>query len=489
MKKFWLFSLFAALFIGLALPTSQASASTKFSDVSDTYRAKDEIYYLVEGGIANGISPTAFSPSMEVTRGQAAAMLGRALGLNGEKRKTSFTDVSENYFASGYIEQLVKKGIISGYPNGQFLPNKTLSRGEMAILINRSFGNNTNSVAVATSTLMKKGIANGYADGSFGEKDTIIRADFAVFLARSINAEFRTAETETFDQIMYVNVNDLNFRTGPNTSYPSIGKYNLGQVVEYAYSIGDWAYVSVNGVKGFVHTAYLQTTVPDPNNPPVVTPPPTQPPTNTPKPLSDLVIVIDPGHGAHDPGASGYGLLEKNVVLDVGKRVKNYFVQSPLQVKMTRETDVFVELRDRVAFAKKNNGHLFISIHANALNGSANGTETYYYTAAKNPYEKESIALAKYLQARAVEAWGLADRKAKYGNYHVLRENAMPASLVEMGFIDNKNDNAYLASPSRREQMAKAIYLGTLDYLYNYENREDVLPLYKQLNATPSPKR
>lgn len=481
MKKFWLFSLFAALFIGLGLPTSQAFASTNFSDIGDTYRAKNEIYYLVEGGIANGISTTAFSPSTEVTRGQAAAMLGRALGLNGEKRKTSFTDVSENYFASGYIEQLVKRGIISGYPNGYFLPNKTLSRGEMAILINRSFGTGTNSVAVATSTLMKKGIANGYEDGTFGEQDTIIRADFSVFLARSINAEFRTADTETFDQIMYVNVNDLNFRTGPNTNYPSMGQYDFGQVVEYAYSIGNWAYVRVNGEKGFVHTAYLQTTVPDPNNPPIITPP-------SEDSLEDIVVIIDPGHGGTDSGANGYGMKEKDIVLDVSKRMKKYFLATPIQPKLTRETDTFISLSNRVSFAKKNGGDIFVSVHANALNGSANGTETFYYTAASNPFDTESKALAKYLQDRMLKAWGLKDRGAKYGNYHVLRENAMPAALTEMGFIDSAKDSPYIASPTRREQIAKAMFLGTLDYYYHFEGRDDVLPLYKTVNDSPSPR-
>lgn len=479
MKKFWLFSLFAAVFIGLGLPTSQAMASTNFSDIGENHRAKNEIYYLVEGGIANGISTTAFSPSAEVTRGQAAAMLGRALGLNGEKRKTSFTDVSENYFASGYIEQLVKRGIISGYPNNYFMPNKTLSRGEMAILINRSFGNSTNSVAVATSTLMKKGIANGYPDGSFGEKDTIIRADFAVFLARSINAEFRTAETETFDQTMYVNVNDLNFRTGPNTNYPSMGQYHFGQVVQYAYSIGDWAYVTVNGEKGFVHTAYLQTTVPDPNNPPVITPPSTDK-------LEDIVVIIDPGHGGTDSGATGYGMKEKDIVLDVSQRMKKYFLATPIQAKLTRENDTFISLSNRVSFAKKNGGDIFVSVHANALNGSANGTETFYYTAAKNPFATESKALAKYLQARMLDAWGLKDRGAKYGNYHVLRENAMPAALTEMGFIDSAKDSPYIKSSTRREQIAKAMFLGTLDYYYHFEGRDDILPLYDTVNDSPS---
>ena len=491
MKKIWLYAVFAALFIGLGLPGAQVFASSSFSDVGDSHRAQGEIYYLVEGGIANGISSTSFSPNQHVTRGQAAAMLGRALGLNGEKKTTSFTDVSSNYFASGYIQQMVNRGIISGYPNGQFKPNQTLTRGEMAILISRSFGYGANSVSIASSRLMEKGIAQGYEDGSFGADDTIIRADFSVFLARGIHAQFRTSGEQAFSKVMYVNVNDLNVRTGPNTQYPSLGKVNMGQVVEYGYTIGDWSFVRMNGQTGFVHNAYIQLDVPDPNNPPIVIPPaPPTPPTNGEKTLSELVVIIDPGHGAHDPGASGFGYQEKNVVLDISKTIKTYFDKTPINAKLTRTTDVFLELGQRTKFASQNNGDIFISMHANALNGSATGTETYYYQSASsnNPHVSESKALAKYIQNRMLEAWDLPDRRAKAGNFYVLRENTMPAALAEIGFIDNKTDNAYIASSTRRQQMAKAIFLATLDYYYNYEGRTDVLPLYNTVSGKPSPK-
>ncbi|MBW9235407.1 N-acetylmuramoyl-L-alanine amidase, partial [Leptospira santarosai] len=79
-------------------------------------------------------------------------------------------------------------------------------------------------------------------------------------------------------------------------------------------------------------------------------------------------------------------------------------------------------------------------------------------------------------------------RRAKAGNYYVLRENTMPAALAEIGFIDNKTDNAYIASSTRRDQMAKAIFMATLDYYYHYEGRKDVLPLYNTVNGKPSPK-
>ncbi len=186
-------------------------------------------------------------------------------------------------------------------------------------------------------------------------------------------------------------------------------------------------------------------------------------------------------------------LLEKNVVLNVAKHMNSYFAKTPIKSFMTRTSDYFVTLPFRTEFAAKNKGDVFVSLHTNALNGEANGQETFYYarTAATNPYVKESRALAIYMQNRMQETWDLTNRGVNpfgYGNLHVLRENTMPATLVEMGFIDSSKDIAYIKSEAEREKMGKALFLATLDYFYRYEGRQDVLPLYKQFGATPSNK-
>lgn len=118
---------------------SHVNANTNFKDVGASHRAAAEISYLVNKNIINGVSSTQFVPDREVTRGEAAAMLGRSLGLNGQKRATSFKDVASGNMASGYIVELVNKKVISGYGDGTFRPNAKLDRGEMAILINRAY--------------------------------------------------------------------------------------------------------------------------------------------------------------------------------------------------------------------------------------------------------------------------------------------------------------------------------------------------------------
>lgn len=483
------------LVLGL-LPAKESSANTNFTDVGTTHRAQAEIYYLVQGGIVSGVTTTTFAPDRLVNRAEAATLIGRSLGLNGEKRDTQFPDVSANNFASGYIQQMVEKGIISGFNDGKFHPTDTLTRGQMAILISRAFNYGASSVNLATSALINKGISQGIADGTFGESQTLKRADFAVFLTRGINDSYRTAQTEDFNREMYVNADNLNFRTGPNTNFPSIGKFNKGQKVEFAYSIGDWSYVRVNGQIGFLHSGFLQLEQPSTTSPPpVVTPPVVTPPEVTPptKSLSELVVILDPGHGGTDPGGVGNGFMEKNVVLNIARHMNRYFAKTPIQTKMTRTDDYFVSLDFRTDFAAKNQGDIFVSLHTNAYNNSANGTETFYYakTAATNPYVKESRALSIYMQNRMLETWNLTNRGINpfgYGNLHVLRENTMPATLIEMGFIDSSKDIQYIKSEVERERMGKALFLATLDYYYHFKGRQDVLPLYNVANGTPSKK-
>lgn len=482
--------LFVLSILGIsALSVSSASAATVFTDITTTHRAYEEIYYLAEGDIPTSDKTNVFSPDAPMTRAHAAAMIGRSIQLSGKSTSNKFSDVPTSNFAYGYINEAVSRGIIFGYSNNTFKPNKTLTRGEMALLISRAFGYQSATTNDAANELMSKGISLGTGKGNFGTTQLMKRGDFSVFLARAINAEFRVGGLKETSSKMYVNVSQsdsLNFREGPGSGYTSTKKFFTGYPVDVYYSVGDWVYAKGDNQVGFFHKSYLSTNQPSagstdqfPKEPIDLQPPPVK------EPLNDILVIVDPGHGAHDPGAIGYRLQEKNVVLDVSLRMKKYFQQTPIQVKLTRETDVYLTLDTRAAYAKKYNADSFLSIHANALNGSANGTETFYY-AANNTNTTQSRALATYVQERMLEAWGLKDRGVKKGNLAVLRENTVPAALVEVGFIDNRTDNAYIASATRREQIAKAIFLGTLDYYYHYEKRPEVAALYPKFNSKPS---
>jgi N-acetylmuramoyl-L-alanine amidase len=451
-RRFFLASFLALVLLSLSATLSQAAVS--FGDVPSGFRAYKEISYLAEGQVVSGDNGK-FYPAREVTRAEAAAMIGRAINLTGTKQATKFTDVPLQNFASGYIQSAVDQGIITGYSDGTFRPYNSVTRGEMALLINRAFGyEGKKDVYVAADVLKRMGIAQGITADNFGYEQKIKRADFSVFLARAINYKLRLYPTISYQQDYYVNQEFLNVRTGSNVYFKKIGELELGAKVQATYKVGSWTYIKTDEFEGFVNGLYLSETVVE-----SASDTPTEP-----HPISTQSIVIDPGHGGKDPGASGLGIREKDVVLATGLKLKPILEQLPIEVTLTRESDVFIPLADRVAKAKAVNADIFVAIHANALNGSAHGTETYYYAAASNPYTADSKLLASKIQSRLVKAWNTYDRGIDDGNFHVLRENTMPAVLVELGFIDQVQDNAKLKSAYWQQLAAEAIYQGILDY-------------------------
>jgi N-acetylmuramoyl-L-alanine amidase len=527
LKKFFLVFLLVLLVFPLAGIRSEAAVS--FKDVANNYRAFKEIAYLTEGKIAQGDSGN-FYPNRDVTRAEAIALVGRAISLNGTKRATQFSDVPMSSFASGYIQSAAEKNILANLiQDGKLNPNLPITRGEMAILINAAFGyqhnviqvakasegdqtvntiaaengtdqtgtpsaqdstqistnstmaaqtnTNTFDVAVAANELKVRGIAQGITPADFGYDLKIKRADFAVFLARAINYKLRITPSITYNEAKYVAAVDfLNVRTGPATTFQKVGQLLPGTKVETAYQVGDWIYVKAENVEGLVHQEFLMAEGPvDPGTgtgDPVVTP------TN---PLSEQVIMIDPGHGGKDPGASGFGLKESTAVLDVALRLKALLEKTPIQFQLTRETDIYYTPAQRVEMAKKANVNMFISIHANAFNTYANGTESYYFRASRgNPNWESSQMLAGNIQDRLLEEWSLTNRGVKNGDLQVLRDNSMTAVLLELGFIDHAGDNQKLKSPEWRQKAAVAIYFGILDY-YSFKGY-DVANLYDYQN-------
>jgi N-acetylmuramoyl-L-alanine amidase CwlD len=182
------------------------------------------------------------------------------------------------------------------------------------------------------------------------------------------------------------------------------------------------------------------------------------------------LIVIDPGHGGSDPGAQHLGLSEKNLTLDIAKRLRDVLVARGWSVKMTRESDVDVfgpnasavdELQARCDVANDAGARLFLSIHANSYTDSSlNGTTSYYYKGTDTP-------LARALQRRLIAALGTADDGVRHANFYVNRHTTMPAVLVETAFVSNPGDAKLLATPEFRQKVALALADGIDDYTGN----------------------
>ncbi|MBT2703819.1 N-acetylmuramoyl-L-alanine amidase [Chryseobacterium sp. ISL-80] len=175
-------------------------------------------------------------------------------------------------------------------------------------------------------------------------------------------------------------------------------------------------------------------------------------------------IVLDPGHGGTDPGAAGYSLVEKEIVLDIAKRVNSKLSNSLSKVVMTRQTDTYLSLDQRVKTAEKSGADAFVSFHVNSYtSGSANGTETWYDSTYASASSKK---LAEEIQTELVKAMGTRDRGVKEGGFYVIRNSKMPSVLVEIAFISNSTDASKLASNTYRQKAADAIYKGIMNY-YN----------------------
>lgn len=197
----------------------------------------------------------------------------------------------------------------------------------------------------------------------------------------------------------------------------------------------------------------------------VVVPPPdrnTPPPVNPVNPNNGrLLVIIDPGHGGKDVGAIGVGgVREKDIILAISLEVTRLLQQQGINVKMTRDSDYFVDLAPRTTMANQMGADLFVSIHANAINLSrpdVNGLETYYFS---DPELAQTIHRNITQQIPTIQ-----DRGVRRARFYVLRNSRMPSTLVEVGFVTGREDAMNLQDPDYQRRMAQSITSGILEYI------------------------
>ncbi|HJV16125.1 MAG TPA: cell wall-binding repeat-containing protein [Bacillales bacterium] len=179
-------------------------------------------------------------------------------------------------------------------------------------------------------------------------------------------------------------------------------------------------------------------------------------------PLARLKIVVDAGHGGKDVGAIGFGKYEKNITLAIANKLRPKFEAAGAAVVMTRESDTYPSLDDRVNIANSQHANSFISIHSNSSTSPApSGTETYWNSVYSGTQSK---ALAQSIQSQLVNYMGTVNRGVKEDDFRVIKATTMPSVLVEVAFISNAVDNFKLNDPTYQENAAQAIYIGTLNY-------------------------
>jgi len=179
------------------------------------------------------------------------------------------------------------------------------------------------------------------------------------------------------------------------------------------------------------------------------------------------IVVFDAGHGGHDNGASGNGLREKNLTLDMVNKILALFEKDDnIKAYSSRTTDMYPSFDDRTDLANEV-GDAFISVHINSAgsNTSAKGTEVYHLNDNNTGSGLTSSILASTIQKNLVSYLGSTDRGVKTANFIVLRQSNVPAVLCEIGFITNYSEAANMGSDGYRQKVAQAIY-DSVKYLF-----------------------
>ena len=241
---------------------------------------------------------------------------------------------------------------------------------------------------------------------------------------------------------------------------------------------------------------------------------------NLPKTDGKWVIVIDPGHGGIDPGASGSFSKEKNINLAIALKTGEYLRKNMQNVTVifTRDKDSTVNLIDRPKIATRNDADLFISIHTNwAPQKSVTGSETYImglakdqqnlevamkensvmlledeyskkyqgfdpnsresyiiFTLTQSEFQKQSTELASRIQTQFSERVNRKDRSVKQAGFWVLFNTSMPSVLIETGFISNPAEEKYLNSKQGQEYIASAIFRACREYINDIDSKSNI---------------
>ncbi|EJE11464.1 N-acetylmuramoyl-L-alanine amidase [Staphylococcus epidermidis] len=255
---------------------------------------------------------------------------------------------------------------------------------------------------------------------------------------------------------MFVNLSDedtgqititenAELRTGPNVAYPVIYKIEKGESFKKIDRKGKWIEVQNHAgtEKGWVAGWHTNLNIPADQS-------------LSSNPLKGKTIVLDPGHGGSDQGASSSTpskSLEKNYTLKTAKELKKLLNKEGAHVKMTRSNDKYVSLDDRNI-----KGDAFISIHNDALDSSnANGVTVYWF---KDKQETLAQTLNSAIQKKAL----LTNRGSRQQNYQVLRQTDIPAVLLELGYISNPTDESMINDQLHRQVVEQAIVDGLKQY-------------------------
>lgn len=273
-------------------------------------------------------------------------------------------------------------------------------------------------------------------------------------LTRAQTASNQTNSTHTATKKVTILSNGTNIRKETSTSAEIVTRANAGDQFPIVAEHGDWYEISlVNGETAFL--ANWVVSVIDGT----ATATKKKKAKRIPGTLNGLTIVVDPGHGGNDRGTTGVrGTFEKTITLKTAELLAAKLKSAGATVHLTRETDRYISLQDRVWTGLQKDADAFISLHYDANpNPEINGFTTYY----QHPNQ---ATFAKAIDSGLNSTVSLKNRGVQPADYYVLRKNKENAVLIELGFLSNASEEMTINTNKFREQATYGIYTGILNY-------------------------
>jgi N-acetylmuramoyl-L-alanine amidase len=268
-------------------------------------------------------------------------------------------------------------------------------------------------------------------------------------------AEAEAEETPAGTETVTVLTDGTNLRAQASTSAQVVSRADAGTRLNVSAKQGEWYVVTLeNNEQAFI-ADWVVSTENDPEAEAAEQPEVTRQAGT----LNGLTIVLDPGHGGNDGGTVGVrSTKEKDLTLKTAEILSHHLRSAGAEVVMTRQSDVYVDLRKRVAESHRVAADAFVSIHYDATDDSSVSGFTSYY---QHSYQQQ---LAEHINGGLAGKISLNDRGARPGNYLILRDNRQAAVLVELGFLSNFNEERIVSSDQFREQAALGLYNGLISY-------------------------
>lgn len=303
---------------------------------------------------------------------------------------------------------------------------------------------------------------NDWVQILFNQQVAWIHSDLLEESDQPVEAVQTVQDTVADDSVkIRIGETPVNIRTQPSTDSEILTTLRTAEEFDVLNEENDWYQIELsNGTQGYVASWVTELITAD-----SVSAEETAPISESDSPhyattLAEATIVIDPGHGGYDPGAvASSGFTEKEVTLSTALLLADRLERAGANVIMTRDTDEYISLNDRVYYGHRASADAFISLHYDSIEtaNSMSGTTTYYYS-------ENERALADTVNHYLTQNVNINNNGVRHGNYFVLSQNAQPSVLLELGYLNNDHDISVVNTHAYQSTVADALYSALNDY-------------------------